>query len=298
MKIASIDVGSNTVLLLIANVINGEITPIINEYRIPRISSGIKKTGVISEKSVKKLLEILREYSNIIKSYNCEKVVINGTQALRIAKNSEFIKSKIRDEFGFELNIIPGETEALLSFKGAISSFPSNNIYSMIDIGGASTEIVLGNSNEIFFRKSFPIGVVISKENFLKSNPPTKNELENFEIKLNNIFKELTEIDFSNSTLISVAGTPTTLSGLKQNLTEYSESKIEKSILTKNDLEYYINQFNKLSYSEIETEFAPMVTGREDVILAGTLILQHLLSLLKKKELYVSGRGLRYGAIL
>jgi exopolyphosphatase/guanosine-5'-triphosphate,3'-diphosphate pyrophosphatase len=298
MKIASIDVGSNTVLLLIANVINGEITPIINEYRIPRISSGIKKTGVISEKSVKKLLEILREYSNIIKSYNCEKVVINGTQALRIAKNSEFIKSKIRDEFGFELNIIPGETEALLSFKGAISSFPSNNIYSMIDIGGASTEIVLGNSNEIFFRKSFPIGVVISKENFLKSNPPTKNELENFEIKLNNIFKELTEIDFSNSTLISVAGTPTTLSGLKQNLTEYSESKIEKSILTKNDLEYYINQFNKLSYSEIETEFAPMVTGREDVILAGTLILQHLFSLLKKKEIYVSGRGVRYGAII
>ena len=298
MKIASIDVGSNTVLLLIAIVKDEEIIPIINEYRIPRISSGIKKTGVISEESVEKLFEVLHEYSNIIKNHNCEKIVINGTQALRIAKNSEFIKSKIKDKFSFELNIIPGETEALLSFKGAISSLPQNNIYSMIDIGGASTEIVLGNSDEIFFRKSFPIGVVVSKENFLKSNPPTKDEVDNFAKELSSIFSELRKIDFSNSALISVAGTPTTLSGLKQNLKEYSESKIEKSILTKDDLEYYINQFNKLSYSKIGTTFAPMVTGREDIILAGTLILQHLLSLLNKEKLFVSGRGLRYGAIL
>ena len=298
MKIASIDVGSNTVLLLIADVKDGQVLPIVNEYRIPRISSGLQKSGVISDDSIKKLFKILAEYKSIIKSYNCEKVIVNGTQALRVAKNSEFIRDEIKRIFDFDLHIISGETEALLSFKGAISSFPNENIYSIIDIGGASTEIVLGNREKIIFRKSFPIGVVVSKENYLKSNPPTDDELKIYKTKLHSIFEELAQIDFTNSELIAVAGTPTTLSGLKLGLTKYSEAKIEQSILTNSDLTHYISKFQKLTYTEIEEQFSPIVTGREDVILSGSLILQHLLTLLKKDKLFVSGRGLRYGAVL
>ncbi len=297
MKVASIDIGSNTVLLLIADVTNSKIIPIVNEYRIPRISTGLSKSGIISDESISKLFEILAEYKSIIKKHNCNKIIVNGTQALRVAKNSTNILTEIKNRFGFNLNIIPGETEALYSFKGAISSFFNGN-YAMIDIGGASTEIVLGNKNEIFFKKSFPIGVVVSKENYLKTNPPTNNELNNFNKKLDEIFNELIQIDFSNSSVISVAGTPTTLSALKQGLAEYSDAKIEKSILTKSDLEYYILEFQKSTYDEIKTQFSPMVTGREDVILAGTIILHHLLNVLNKDKLAVSGRGLRYGAIL
>ena len=298
MRIASIDIGSNTVLLLIAEIVNSEIIPIVNEYRIPRISTGLANSGVISEESIEKLYDILADYQSIIKNQKCEKVIVNGTQALRVAKNSEIILSEIKNRFGLELNIISGETEALYSFKGAISSFTDGDNYSMIDIGGASTEIVLGNRDEIYFRKSFPIGVVTSKEKFLKTNPPTENEINNFRNELETIFDELSKIDFENSAVISVAGTPTTLSALKQRLTDYSDSKIEKSILTKTDLEYYVSEFKKRTYTEIETDYSPMVTGREDVILAGTLILDYLLEMLKKDKLFVSGRGLRYGAIL
>ena len=298
MKVASIDIGSNTVLLLIAKVDNSQIIPIVNEYRIPRISTGLAKSGVISEESIEKLFKILSEYKSIIKEHNCEKTIVNGTQALRVAKNSDKILSEIKSKFGFTLNIISGETEALYSFKGALSSFTDNNNYVMIDIGGASTEIVFGNKEKIFFKKSFPIGVVVSKEQFLKTNPPTENETNIFGNELEVIFNELSEIEFSGSSVISVAGTPTTLSALTQGLTEYSDLKIEKSILTKNNLEYYISEFAKLTYSEIETQFSPIITGREDVILAGTIILNHLLTILKKDKLFVSGRGLRYGAIL
>ena len=298
MRIASIDIGSNTVLLLIAEIVNSEIIPIVNEYRIPRISTGLANSGVISDESIEKLYDILADYQSIIKNQNCEKIIVNGTEALRVAKNSEIILSEIKNRFSFELNIISGETEALYSFKGAISSFTDGDNYSMIDIGGASTEIVLGNRDEIYFRKSFPIGVVTSKEKFLKTNPPTKDEINNFRNELENIFDELSKIDFENSAVISVAGTPTTLSALKQGLTEYSDSKIEKSILTKTELEYYISEFSNRTYTEIETDYSPMVTGREDVILAGTLILDYLLVMLKKDKLFVSGRGLRYGAII
>ena len=298
MRVASIDIGSNTVLLLIAEVSNSEIIPIRNEYRIPRISSGLADNGFITKESINKLFRILNEYKAIIAEHNCKKTIVNGTQALRVAENSEQIKREIKQQFNFELNIISGETEALYSFKGALSTFADSSNYVMIDIGGASTELVYGNINEVFFRKSFPIGTVTSKEIFLKSNPPTTDEIKNFDGELENIFAELSQIDFSDSSVIAVAGTPTTLSSLKQGITKYSETKIEKAILSINDLNHFISELKKLTHSEIGTQFSPIIAGREDVILAGTLILKHLLSLLKKDKLHVSSRGLRYGAIL
>ncbi|MBU0474517.1 MAG: hypothetical protein KKF62_10165 [Bacteroidetes bacterium] len=298
MKIASIDIGSNTVLLLIAEVNGSEIIPIINEYRIPRISSGLSKIGIISEESITKLFEVLTEYKSIINEHNCDKIIVNGTQALRIAGNSKQILDDIKSQFNFDLNIISGETEALYSFKGALSSFTGSSNYIMIDIGGASTEIVFGNRNEIFFKKSFPIGVVVSKEKYLLTNPPTDREITNYKKELNKIFNELTEIDFQNSQIIAVAGTPTTLAALKLGMEEYSESKIEQSIITETDLNYFINKFKKLSYLDIKYHYSPIIVGREDVILAGTIILEYLMNLFKSDKLYVSGRGLRYGALI
>ena len=298
MKIASIDIGSNTVLLLIAEVINSEIIPIINEYRIPRISSGLTSTGKISEESMEKLFAVLTEYKTIIDNNNCDKVIVNGTQALRVASNSEIIRTEIKKQFGFDLNIVEGETEALYSFKGALSSFTDNSNYIMIDIGGASTEIVHGNKKEIFFRKSFPIGVVTSKERFLKTNPPQIEEITNYQTKLKTVFDELSKVDIKNSQIIAVAGTPTTLSAIKMNLSQYTEAKIENTILTKNDLDYFIGEFSQLSYEEIKNKFSPIIVGREDVILPGTIILHYLLKYFGKDSLPVSGRGLRYGAII
>jgi exopolyphosphatase/guanosine-5'-triphosphate,3'-diphosphate pyrophosphatase len=298
MKIASIDIGSNTVLLLIAEVNGSEIVPIVNEYRIPRISSDLSKNGFILEESVNRLFEVLAEYKSLINLHNCDRVLVNGTQALRIASNSAEILSKIKEKFNFDLNIIPGETEALYSFKGALSSFTESGNYLMIDIGGASTEIVIGNRNEISFKKSFPIGVVVGKEKYLKSNPPQNDEILAFKNELSAIFSELKTIDFSNLQIIAVAGTPTTLAALKLGLEEYSESKIEKSFLTNTDLEYFSNKFQKLTYSEIKYHYSPIINGREDVIFSGTLILDYLLQLFNSEMLFVSGRGLRYGAIL
>jgi len=298
MKIASIDIGSNTVLLLIAEVNGSEIIPIVNEYRIPRISSCLSKTGIISEESITKLFKVLTEYKSIIDEHNCEKIIVNGTQALRVAGNSQVILSKIKSQFNFDLNIVTGDTEALYSFKGALSSFTDNNNYVMIDIGGASTEIVFGNRSDIFFKKSFPIGVVVSKEKYLLTNPPTDEEIIIFNEKLNKIFNELAAIDFQNSQIIAVAGTPTTLSALKLGMEEYSESKIEQSIITDTDLDYFKNKFMKLSYLDIKYHYSPIIVGREDVILAGTIILEHLMNLFKTDKLFVSGRGLRYGAII
>jgi len=220
MKIASIDIGSNTVLLLIAEVDikTKRLNPLLNEYRMPRISRGLNSSNVISESSVESLLTILKEYKRIIEKHNCSEVLINATQALRVAKNSDRIITDIKNELGFEVNIIPGNREAYLSFLGAQSGFEQNNSALVIDIGGASTEIILGYEENISFQKSFPIGVVTLTEKFLHDEIKNKNLLE-AEKNIAEVLNELNGLELTNSSVIAVAGTPTTLACAKQNLT-------------------------------------------------------------------------------
>lgn len=299
MKVASIDIGSNTVLLLIAEVDlkNQKFIPLLNRYRMPRISKGLDASNIISESAVELLLTVLEEYKKIIEEHNCVNVFVNATQALRVAENSEQILNYIKKELGFDVNVLTGDQEAYLSFLGAQSGFDLDNSALVIDIGGASTEIIHGHLDNISFQKSFPIGVVTLTEKYLSHeiSDKTLSDTENYII---DVLNELNNLDVTNSSVISVAGTPTTLACAKQNLTEYSDLKVEGYKLTNDDLIEFIEIFKSLSSKEILKKFGKIMEGREDIILAGTIILNSILKLLKKDFLYASGRGLRYGAII
>lgn len=299
MKVASIDIGSNTVLLLIAEVdlVNRQLTPLQNVYRMPRISKGINESKVISISSINDLLEVLSEYKIIIEKYKCSKVIVNATQALRVAQNSDEVLSEIKTKFGFDVNVISGNDEAYISFLGAQSGFELDDLAIAIDIGGASTEIVLGRSTEILFQKSFPIGVVTMNEKYLE--PPISDiDVKNLEQYITEIFNEISNLDSTNACVIGIAGTPTTLACAMQNLSEYSDAKVEGFKLNKNDLNNFISVFKSISSQAIRERYGEIMKGREDIILAGTVILNTALKLLGKESLYASGRGLRYGAII
>lgn len=299
MKVASIDIGSNTVLLLIAEVdlANRKLIPLLNVYRMPRISKGINESKVISASSINDLLEVLREYKIIIEEHECSKVIVNATQALRVAQNSEDVLSEIKTKFELDINVISGNDEAYLSFLGAQSSFDLDSLAIVIDIGGASTEIVLGRNTDILFQKSFPIGVVTMTEKYL--NPPLAvTNVENLEQYITKVFNELCDFDSTNADVIAVAGTPTTLACAMQNLLEYSDEKVEGFILNINDLIDFISVFKSISSQDIRERYGEIMKGREDIILAGTVILHTILKLLGKESLYASSRGLRYGAII
>ena len=299
MKIASIDIGSNTVLLLIAEVDlkDKRLHPVLNVYRMPRISRGIDESKIISASSISNLLEVLSEYKIIIEKHNCSRVIVNATQALRVAQNSEEIISAIKAKFEFDVNIISGNDEAYLSFLGAQSGFELDSSVIVIDIGGASTEIVLGSNTEILFQKSFPIGVVTMTEKYL--DPPiTDINLNILEQYISEVLKEIINIDSTDADVIAVAGTPTTLACAKQSLPEYSDEKVEGFKLSKNDLNDFISVFKSMSSQSIRNKYGEIMNGREDIILAGTVILHTALKIMGKESLYVSGRGLRYGAII
>jgi len=158
MTVASIDIGTNTVILLIAEaeLSNNSLRPLHNEYRMPRMGKGLEPDGEISEEKLNLLFPILTEYKTIIEKYSCEKILVTATNAFRLASNSKEISSEIKDKFNFDVNIISGEVEADYAFLGALSGTEISCSSLVIDIGGGSTELIYGNRSEIFYKKSYP----------------------------------------------------------------------------------------------------------------------------------------------
>ncbi len=299
MIIASIDIGTNTVLLLIAdvNIQKKSFTTILNEQRIPRIGRGLLPGKEISKDKILFLLQVLKEYQQIIKKYSCEKVLVTATNALRIASNQEQITNLIKGEFGFETKVVSGEDEARLSFLGAAGK-TENKKSLMIDIGGGSTEITFGKGSQILFNKSFNAGVVSGTENYLIDDPPVEFQINEFNSHLDKTFIEFSNVNnFNPDEAIAIAGTPTTLACIQQNLTEYDEEKIEGSILKKDNVKILIEQLSGMKSFDIKHKYKSVVSGREDVLLAGTIILFKLMEILKIDSVKVSTKGIRYGVV-
>jgi exopolyphosphatase / guanosine-5'-triphosphate,3'-diphosphate pyrophosphatase len=300
MIIASIDIGSNTIILLIAyyNITTSQLTPILNEYRVPRISQGLTINGIINDDSLKKLMNGLDEFSMIINKLRPEIVLVNATNAFRIAKNGSVIKGLIEKRYSWNLNVISGGREAELTFWGiAIPSFSYDENILLIDIGGGSTEVIYGSISKILFKESFQLGIVSLLDRFINSDPPTSEELKSIRIEIGNIFVSAKEEIPAKQKALAVAGTPTTLASILMNVSTFEDELIENSELSKKYLSEFIFSISSMNSTEIKKKYGSLVEGREDLILIGTIILEGLMDSLLLEKIVVSTKGLRYGAI-
>lgn len=298
MTVASIDIGTNTVLLLIAEINPGNqsIVPIKNVYRMPRIGRALKAGEKISETSIEKLIKVLEEYNSIISNRNIDKTIVTATNAFRLASNSKEIVTLVKQKYNLDVEIISGDREAEYAYLGAVSgSVPTGSVL-VIDIGGGSTELILGRNDKIEFRKSHQIGSVSATEDFFVHLPPTENEIQ---LLIKSIHSVLLPVSNSRKPeiAVAVAGTPTTLACMHKNIKEFIESEIEGSHLKFADLNKLIGVIKKLTPEEIKERYGEAMNGREDIILAGAIILSELMQLLKLENVIVSSRGIRYGAI-
>jgi exopolyphosphatase / guanosine-5'-triphosphate,3'-diphosphate pyrophosphatase len=299
MTIASVDIGTNTVLLLIAEVDSStnKIVPLINEYRMPRIGQGTKLSGVISREKLTLLYEVLNEYKSIINRYNCEKVILTGTNAFRLASNTSDVIKKIKKSFDFDLTVISCEEEAEYAYLGAVSNLDSADNLIVIDIGGSSTEIIRGNSYKILSKNSLQLGSVSGTEQFLKSSPPIKTEIENLKYEIVNKFSSIDKKIASNQ-VIAIAGTATTIACMKLGLKEFEEGLVDRSPISIQDMKTIIDELSFLKTNEILKKYGPVMKGREDIIFAGALILFQFMKHFSLEKIKVSTRGIRYGAIV
>ncbi len=283
MNIASIDIGTNTVLLLIAEVDlkNQTFTVLRNEHRMPRIGKGLNPGLPLNSDKIKLLKTVLKEYKTIIDSYNVKEVILTATNAFRIASNSESIISEIHEEFNYVIKVISGEEEAFYSFLGATSGILNKDKFLVIDIGGGSTEIIFGSRNNIYFRKSFQIGAVSATEKFFINDPPTPEQVKLLNEYIQKLFGEFKNLPVNNAFSIAIAGTPTTLSSIKHELTVFNEKVIELSELNLFDINKIVSDLSLMSSKEIKNKWQNIMRGREDIILAGSLILLNLLEVIK-----------------
>ncbi len=295
MNIASIDIGTNTILLLIAKVDNNEIIPLLNEYRMPRIGSGVNKTGIISESKIEQLCSVLNEYKNICNQFKCVSILPFATQAIRMAKNQQEIINKVFNETGLQINVISGENEAKLSFMGAIPN-DDNHEFVLIDIGGGSTEVIHGNTTSIKFCNSYKFGAVTLTEKYLTTVPYSEKEILNLTNFVKNNFPFLKKIK-NNTQVIAVAGTPTSLSCMQQKITDYSDEIVENKQLKLNEINKLVQELSLLTPSQAKEKYGNVLNGREDIILTGAIILKEFLMLVEADKVIVSSKGLRYGII-
>ena len=299
MIVASIDIGTNTVLLLIAevNLDNLNITPIKEETRMPRIGQGTKKNAFISSEKIELLYKILEEFDKIIKDYKCERIILTGTNAFRIANNTSSIAKEIMQRFIYELNVISGETEANLAFWGATSSVKENCNTMVIDIGGSSTEIIVGNRDTILSKVSLQIGSVVATENYLKHSPPIKSEIKDLEREMDKLISNV-ELTKKPNKVIAIAGTATTAVCMVLGLKEFQEELVNNFELNQDVILKLLDDLFKLNASEILMKYGNVMKGREDIILAGVIILNQIMKKFGFDKVLVSPRGIRYGAII
>jgi exopolyphosphatase/guanosine-5'-triphosphate,3'-diphosphate pyrophosphatase len=295
MITATIDIGTNTVLLLIARLDDlGRIAPLAYEQRVPRLGTGVDRNGILSDESIDRVMGVLKEYRGIMSRYPIDAVTVCGTSAVREAANRKDFAERVRRECGVELEILSGDDEALWTYRGAISGLPNVARATVVDIGGGSTEITLGDRTRIREKISLDVGSVRLTERSFRHDPPTHLELESGIELVENEIARAAGFEFTGSTLIGVAGTTTTLAVLAQGLREFNVSAVTNYSLKQHQVEELFRTLCSLPSSMIR-QLSTVMEGRHDVITAGTLILREIMAHFKFDEMLVSERGVRYG---
>lgn len=294
MRIASIDIGTNTILMLIVESIGNLEFHILNQqFSTPRLGEGVDKNGIISQNAIDRALEVLINYKKICNDYKVDVIKAVGTSALRDAKNSSEVLKIFKSILNYDVEVISGENEAYLSFIGSVNSTKRSLL---IDIGGGSTELIIGENNQIQNRISLQIGAVRITEKFFKNIYPINDNFYNDAInyikeQLNN-FKIDSKIEF----IYSVAGTPCSIATALKGIPDYEVDKVDGEKIYIEDIQNILNKFKLMNPNEISEKYL-INPKRADIIAAGTLILYLILQQYNLNYTIVSSKGLRFGII-
>lgn len=298
-KLASIDVGTNSVLLLIAEVDSqGNITPLHNEAQITRLGEGFGKGKTLKPEAMERTFEVLKKYVDLARDYKVSEIRAVGTSALRDAENREVFLSRVKNELDLSIEVISGEKEAWLTYKACVLAFPKlTGKTLMLDIGGGSTEFIFGDRERLEQMVSLNIGSVRATEMFLPSDPICEEEFQNLYNYLQDKIRSILHPYKKNlSYLIGVAGTVTTLAAMDLEMTHYDPHIIHGFRLTRERLERLLDKMKKMPLVD-RKKLPGLDPGRADVIVAGGMILKVVLEETGLKEVIVSDWGIRHGLL-
>jgi len=300
-RCAFIDIGTNTILCLIAELRDGGRFRVLDDLaEITRLGQGVDQTGLISHEGEQRSSAVLRGYLDACKTLGIGEVIAVGTSALRDARNSFEVRQRWRLELGLEVRVISGDDEAAYSFLAAQRGLPlSGEELLVMDIGGGSTEFIRGNDSGVADALSLNLGSVRLTERFLRSDPVRAEEFVDLTSAIDNELAALAKHWrhlAGASTCVGTAGTFTAMAAVEKQLTRYSHSVVHGSNLTHVEVQRQVRLYRSKTLAERKT-IPGLEPKRADVILAGACLIDRMMTLFGERQLIVSDQGVRYGLL-
>ncbi len=296
-RVSCIDIGTNTALLLIADLdpATGSIQPVYHKQTIVRLGKNVDAAKTIDPQGLQRLIDCMIDYRQLSDAYASESIIAAGTSALRDAKNRTEVIEAIERAADISIECISGKEEADLTFSGAVAGMSDiPELFTVIDIGGGSTEISMGSPGSVTESVSLDIGSVRLTERFFTTLPPSQSEIDAAKSCIDQLFTaNIIPFFASREHVYGVAGTITTIAQVDQGLKHFDALKVHNYPLTYEEVHAFLDRLKKSTLEQIIELGIP--EGRADVITMGMLILHQFMRLLGVAEIRVSIQGLRFG---
>jgi exopolyphosphatase/guanosine-5'-triphosphate,3'-diphosphate pyrophosphatase len=299
VRVAVVDVGTNSTRLLIADVgADGAVEPVERRSAVTRLGQGVERTGLLAPDAIERVLAVLRDYRAAIDAHGAAHAVGVLTSAVRDAANGEDLLAALRDELGIDARTISGDEEARLTYLGATSGAPPGYaaaVTLVVDVGGGSTELVVGRGGELLAHASTQVGVVRHGERHLHADPPTADELTALRHDAARVFAPHARADVDRA--IAVAGTATSCAAMLQRLEPYDPARVEGFALRRDALDALLATTAAMP-ERARRAIPGLHPDRAPTIVAGIAILLEAMAAFGVEEAVASEHDILLGAAL
>jgi exopolyphosphatase/guanosine-5'-triphosphate,3'-diphosphate pyrophosphatase len=291
-----IDVGTNSTRLLVADVAGGRVWPLERRSTVTRLGRGVDLSGLLASEAIEDVCGAIGGYLEMLRDLGAETLDAIATSAVRDAENGSAFIAELRERFALSARVLDGEEEARLTYLGATSESVPSEPTLVVDIGGGSTELVVGRGTDIAFHDSLQAGVVRHSERCISSDPPTAVELEALATDVRGLIEDsLGGVEAHRG--IAVAGTPTSLAAVEMGLEPYDPSRVHGHVLALPSIQRMLSQLASLPLAE-RVEIPGLHPDRAPTIVAGVVILVETMRAFGLDQITVSEHDILYGTAL
>ncbi len=295
VKLASIDLGSNSTRLLIAEVDDKGFNVLIRKHVVTKMSENTELTGVISTEAFKRVNSTLRDFKKLLIENDVDDVFVVGTAALRDAKNSDEIIENIRKKYNFEVEVLSGHEEGITTSIGVLHFMQNTENFLIIDIGGRSTEFIYEFENKII-SKSLNLGVVTLSEKYFSNLPIGEELIDEAKLKIET---ELSQLDIKDKkNVIGVSGTALSLASIFLDQKNFNEEELHEIKIDIDNVQEINKRILKMTEAEIITKFRGIDPKRASTITSGIFLLEIILSHYSNSPIIISKNDILEGLIL
>jgi exopolyphosphatase/guanosine-5'-triphosphate,3'-diphosphate pyrophosphatase len=294
-----IDIGTNSTRLLVADVEGADVRTIDRRTNVTRLGRGVDYSGQLSSEAMEAVCETVADYVKVIAGHGVGKTSVIATSAVRDAENGQAFIAELRERFDLRAEVFDGDLEARTTYLGTTAAWNGDEVLLVADIGGGSTELIVGRGREPIFHRSLQAGVVRHTERLLTSDPPSTTDLENLASDIHRLIdaavngESLPPVDLG----IAVAGTPASLVAIDLALEPYDPEAVEGHVLGLETIQHWLSRLAAMPLEE-RKQVPGLHPDRARAIVAGVVILIEIMRAFDLDEVEVSEHDILYGGAI